>query len=169
MPVLRHSKSNSRVSEQTLLASSGIFLQTDFLDTRSLTALYESWLHETMRYHLLTDLILLIHIAFVGFVLLGGLLALIWRPVTWLHLPAAAWGAIVELSGWICPLTPLENWLREQAGESGYRGDFIAYYLLPILYPDALTREVQVTLGLVVVLLNAAVYWWLWRKQIFVS
>lgn len=119
-----------------------------------------------MWFNFLADLVLLVHIAFVGFVLFGGLLALKWRRVMWLHLPAAAWGAIVELKGWICPLTPLENWLREQAGEAGYRGDFVAYYLLPILYPESLTREVQATLGLVVVLLNAAIYWWLWHKRI---
>lgn len=120
-----------------------------------------------MWYHLAADLVLLVHLAFVGFVLVGGLLALKWRPVMWLHLPAVAWGAIVEFSGWICPLTPLENWLREQAGEAGYRGDFLAYYLLPILYPNTLTREVQSTLGLAVVVLNAAVYWWLWQKRTF--
>ena len=122
-----------------------------------------------MWYHLFADLVLLIHGAFVGFVLFGGLLALRWRLVVWVHLPAAAWGVIVELSGWICPLTPLENWLRAQAGETGYHGDFITSYLLPILYPDTLTREVQMILGCVVVLLNAAIYWWLWRRQVFLG
>lgn len=122
-----------------------------------------------MWYHLFADLVLLLHLAFVGFVLLGGLLALKWRRVMWLHLPVAAWGAIVEFSGWICPLTPLETWLRAQAGDTGYRGDFIAYYLLSILYPEALTREVQTILGLVVVVCNAAVYWWLWQRQVFLG
>lgn len=122
-----------------------------------------------MWYHLFADLVLLFHVAFVGFVLLGGLLALKWQRVVWMHLPAAVWGAIVEFSGWICPLTPLENWLRAQAGETGYRGDFIAYYLLSILYPETLTREVQAILGLVVVVFNAAVYWWLWRRQVFLG
>jgi Protein of Unknown function (DUF2784) len=117
-----------------------------------------------MWYHLFADLVVIVHLSFVGFVLLGGLLELKWRSIVWVHLPAAAWGAIVELSGWICPLTPLENWLWEQAGEAGYRGDFITYYLLPILYPETLTREVQTILGLMVVLLNAAIYWWLWKK-----
>jgi len=154
------SKSASHVPEHGILASLAVLFQTDFLDSRSLP-------YRTMWYHLLADLVLLVHIAFIGFVLFGGLLALKWQPVMWAHLPAVAWGAIVEFSGWICPLTPLENLLREQAGENGYRGDFIAYFLLPILYPDALTREVQVALGLVVVLLNAAVYWWLWHKRIF--
>jgi Protein of Unknown function (DUF2784) len=131
------------------------------------TVIYSSLPYKTMWYHLLADLILLVHIAFVAFVLLGGLFALKWRPVMWMHLPAAVWGAIVELSGWICPLTPLENWLREQAGETGYRGDFIAHYLVSILYPGSLTREVQTILGLVVILVNAAIYWWLWQKRIF--
>jgi Protein of Unknown function (DUF2784) len=122
-----------------------------------------------MWYHLFADLVLLLHLAFVGFVLLGGLLALKWRRVMWLHLPATAWGAIVEFSGGICPLTPLETWLWAQAGDTGYRGDFIAYYLLSILYPETLTREVQTILGLGVVVLNVAIYWWLWRRQVFLG
>jgi hypothetical protein len=116
-------------------------------------------------YQLLADLVLIVHLAFVVFVLCGGLLVLKWRWVAWLHLPAAIWGAVVEFTGWICPLTPLENWLRGQGGETSYRSDFITQYLLPVLYPGDLTRDLQLLLGLVVVLLNAAVYWWLWRMQ----
>ena len=116
-------------------------------------------------YQLLADLVLIVHLAFVVFVLCGGLLVLRWRWIAWLHLPAAAWGAVVEFSGWICPLTPLENWLRAQGGEVAYRTDFIARYLLPVLYPGDLTRDLQLLLGTVVVVLNAAVYWWLWRMQ----
>ena len=116
-------------------------------------------------YPLLTDLILLVHMAFVVFVLFGGLLVLRWRWVAWAHLPAAAWGAIIEFTGWICPLTPLENWLREQAGQAGYRSDFITYYLLPVLYPDDLTHEVQLLLGTVVLAINISVYGWLWRRS----
>jgi hypothetical protein len=114
-------------------------------------------------YPLLADLALIVHLAFVVFVLCGGLLVLRWRWIAWLHLPAALWGAFVEFTGWICPLTPLENWLREQAGETSYRSDFIAQYLLPVLYPGDLTRDLQLLLGTGVVVLNAAVYWWLWR------
>ena len=114
-------------------------------------------------YPFLADLALVVHLAFVVFVLCGGLLALKWRWIAWLHLPAAVWGAVVEFTGWICPLTPLENWLREQDGETPYRSDFIAHYLLPVLYPGDLTRGLQVLLGTVVVVLNVAVYWWLWR------
>ena len=116
-------------------------------------------------YPLLADLVLIVHLAFVVFVLCGGLLVLRWRWIAWLHLPAAAWGTVVEFTGWICPLTPLENWLRAQGGRIGNEQDFMARYLLPILYPGDLTRDLQLLLGTVVVVLNAAVYWWLWRTQ----
>ena len=116
-------------------------------------------------YPLLANLVLIVHLAFVVFVLCGGLLVLRWRWIAWLHVPAIAWGAFVEFSGWICPLTPLENWLRAQGGDISYRSDFIAQYLLPVLYPGDLTRDLQLLLGTVVVVLNAAVYWWLWRMQ----
>jgi hypothetical protein len=116
-------------------------------------------------YRLLADLVLILHLAFVVFVLCGGALVLKWRWIAWLHLPAAFWGAVVEFTGWICPLTPLENWLRAQGGQATYRSDFIAQYLLPLLYPDNLTRGIQLLLGAMVVVLNAAVYWWLWRRQ----
>ena len=118
-----------------------------------------------MWYSWLADLILCIHAGFVLFVICGGLLVLRWRWIAWLHLPAVAWGAFVEFSGWICPLTPLENWLHAQGGEATYRSDFIAQYLLPVLYPGGLTRDLQLLLGTVVVVLNTAVYWWLWRMQ----
>ena len=114
-------------------------------------------------YRLLADLVLIIHLAFVVFVLCGGLLVLRWRWIAWLHLPAAVWGAVVEFTGWICPLTPLEVWLRAQSGETSYSSDFIAQYLLPVLYPVDLTQGIQWLLGTVVVVVNVAVYWWLWR------
>ena len=117
-------------------------------------------------YQLLADLVLIVHLAFVVFVLCGGLLVLRWRWIAWLHLPAAVWGAVVEFTGWICPLTPLENWLRTQGGETSYRSDFITQYLLPVLYPGDLTRDLQLLLGTRVVVLNAAAYWWLWRIQV---
>ena len=116
-------------------------------------------------YRLLADLVLILHLAFVVFVLCGGLLVLKWRWIAWLHLPAAFWGAVVEFTGWICPLTPLENWLRAQGGEVTYRSDFIAHYLLPVLYLDNLTRGIQLLLGTMVIVLNVAVYWWLWQRQ----
>lgn len=109
-------------------------------------------------YGFLGDAVLLLHFGFVGFVAAGGLLVLKWRRVAWVHLPAAAWGVAIELSGWICPLTPLENWLREQSGQTPYRADFIARYLLPVIYPEGLTRAAQLALGLAALLLNVAVY-----------
>jgi hypothetical protein len=118
-----------------------------------------------MMYPLLADLVLIVHLAFVVFVLCGGLLVLKWRWIAWLHLPAAVWGAVVEFTGWICPLTPLENWLRVQGGEVSDEHDFTVRYLLPILYPEDLTRGLQLLLGTVVVVLNAAVYWWLWQTR----
>ena len=113
---------------------------------------------------LLADVVLLIHFAFFLFVLFGGLLALRWRPVIWAHLPAVLWGTSIEFSDWVCPLTPLENWLREEGGGAGYDGDFVGRYLLMLLYPDQLTPTVQVVLGIVVMTLNLMVYGWLWKR-----
>jgi Protein of Unknown function (DUF2784) len=88
-----------------------------------------------------------------------------WRSVIWFHLPAAAWGAFIEFSGWVCPLTPLENWLREQGEARAYEGDFLGHYLLTLLYPDNLTRPAQLILGLLVIAMNTAIYLWLWRTR----
>ncbi|WP_041655852.1 DUF2784 domain-containing protein [Azoarcus sp. KH32C] len=104
------------------------------------------------------DVVVLIHAAFIVFVVAGGLLVLRWPRVAWLHLPAALWGATIEIVGGICPLTPLENALRRAAGESGYAGGFVEHYLLPLIYPAALTRELQLGLGLGVMLLNVLLY-----------
>ena len=111
------------------------------------------------------DLVVLVHLAFVLFVVLGGLLALRWRWMPWLHLPAAIWGAAVELFGWYCPLTPLENSLRRAGGAAGYEGGFVERYLLPLLYPGDLTREIQLVLGALVVLVNVAIYLVVWRRR----
>lgn len=111
-----------------------------------------------MAYHILADLVVGLHALFVAFVLVGGLLVLRWSWVAVLHLPAAIWGALIEFKGWICPLTPLENSLRAAAGEAGYQGGFIEHYLLPVLYPAGLTREVQLVLGSVVIAVNLVVY-----------
>jgi Protein of Unknown function (DUF2784) len=104
------------------------------------------------------DLVVVLHFAFVLFVVLGGLLVLRWPRVMYLHVPAAIWGAVIELTGWICPLTPLENALRASAGQAGYQGGFIEHYILPALYPTALTRNIQLLLGALVLLLNLAIY-----------
>lgn len=114
-----------------------------------------------MLYQISADLIVVLHFGFVLFVLLGGLMLIKWPRLIWLHLPAVAWGAFVEFSGWICPLTPLENWLRAQAGEATYAEDFIVRSLSSILYPDALTHEIQLILGTALLVVNLAIYGWL--------
>ncbi len=111
-----------------------------------------------MLYSVLADGVLLFHLGFILFVGGGGLVVLRWPKVVWLHIPVAAWGVWIELSGNICPLTPLENALRRMAGEQGFSGGFIEHYLLPIIYPPGLTRGVQLTLAALVVALNVAVY-----------
>ena len=107
---------------------------------------------------MLADLVVLIHFAFVLFVVLGGLLVLRWPKLAYVHLPVALYGALIELVGWICPLTPLEKRLRESAGLQGYQGGFVEHYILPVLYPAGLTRSVQLVLGLIVVGMNLAIY-----------
>jgi hypothetical protein len=119
-----------------------------------------------MWYSLLADLTVLLHAAFVLFVLFGGLLSVKWPRAIWLHLPALGWGAIVEFTGWLCPLTPLEQWLRTRSGASGYQGDFLLRYLLPVLYPEHLTQSIQTALGVFVIAVNVTIYGWLWRKKL---
>ena len=111
-----------------------------------------------MIYQALADFVVLTHLAFILFALLGGLLALRWRWVPWVHLPAVCWGVAVEFFGWFCPLTPIENSLRRASGSAGYSGGFIERHLMPIIYPAELTREFQLFLGCVLVVVNLAVY-----------
>jgi hypothetical protein len=113
----------------------------------------------------LADLIVAIHFSFILFVIFGGFLVLKWRKLIWLHLPAAMWGALIEFAGWICPLTSLETQLRSASG-GGYANGFIEHYIIPIIYPSALTREIQMSLGLAVILLNLFVYRKLFLKRI---
>lgn len=118
-----------------------------------------------MLYKLLADAVAVFHLLFVAFAVLGGLLALGWRWIPWLHLPALAWGATVEFAGWICPLTPLENWLRVAGGVAGYGGGFVDHYLLPVLYPASLDRELQLVLGSGLLAINGAAYFlFFWRS-----
>jgi len=111
-----------------------------------------------MAFRILADATVAVHVAFVLFVVFGGLIVVRWPRVAWVHLPAAGWGAWVEFAGWVCPVTPLENWLREQGGGTAYTSSFIERYLLPILYPESLSRELQWTLGGMVLAINAVVY-----------
>jgi hypothetical protein len=112
---------------------------------------------------LMADAVLLLHAAFALFAIGGGWLALRWRRLIYLHIPALLWGVTVELTGWICPLTPLENRLRAAAGEPVYGGDFLQHYLTTALYPAALTRAVQIALAALLLLANAGAYGALWR------
>jgi hypothetical protein len=109
-------------------------------------------------YALLADAVVLCHFAFIVFVFGGGFLVLRWPRLAWVHLPAVVWGALVEMMGWICPLTPVENRFRELAGASAYRGDFVTRYLLRIIYPENLTPRIQLLLGSAVLVVNAALY-----------
>jgi hypothetical protein len=117
-----------------------------------------------MPYGLLADFVLLVHAGFVVFVVLGGLPVLRWPRLAWLHLPAVAWGAGIEFAGAICPLTPLEIHLRSLAGQQGYAGGFVEHYVFALLYPEGLTRNVQLALGLLVLVINALVYAIVWRR-----
>jgi hypothetical protein len=115
-------------------------------------------------YRYLADAVLLVHAAFVAFVVLGGLWVILRPKLAWVHLPIVAWGAGIELTGGICPLTPLENYYRQLAGEQGFPGGFVEHYLLATLYPEGLTRSVQIALGLIVIAINSALYLAAWRR-----
>jgi hypothetical protein len=119
-----------------------------------------------MFFRALADLVVLTHLAFIVFVVVGGLLALRWRWVPWVQMPSALWGAVIEIRGWICPLTPLENGLRQRAGDAGYAGGFVEHYVLPVVYPGSLTPTVQVFLALLVVVANGLIYFLVWRRVV---
>jgi len=109
-------------------------------------------------YRLLADVVVAVHLGFVLFVVAGGFLILRWPRTAWVQLPAALWGVLVEWSGWVCPLTPLENWLRAEGAAAGYAGGFVERYLLPVLYPASLTRGTQVLLGATALVVNLIAY-----------
>jgi hypothetical protein len=118
-----------------------------------------------VTYRILADAVLVLHFAFIAFAVLGGLAVLRWPRLAWLHLPAALWAAGISFAGWTCPLTPLENRLRRLGGEGGFEGGFVEHYLTSAIYPEGLTRGVQVALGIFVVALNLAVYLRLLRRR----
>ena len=118
-----------------------------------------------MRYTFLADVVVVVHLLFVAFVLFGGVLVWRWTRLGLIHIPAVVWGVLIEWTGGVCPLTPLENWLRREAGASGYSTDFLGRYLLPLLYPDGLTRSMQLILGGAVVAVNAAAYARFWVRR----
>ena len=118
-----------------------------------------------MSYRLLADFVLVVHAAFVVFVMLGGVAVLRWPRLAWVHLPVVIWGAGIEFAGGICPLTPLENHWRRLAGEQGYTGGFVEQYVLAALYPEGLTRGIQLALGLLVIAVNAVIYFRVWTRH----
>jgi hypothetical protein len=118
-----------------------------------------------MLFRVLADIVLVLHFAFVLFVVFGGVLALRWRRLALVHVPIALYGAIIEFVGFVCPLTPLEVWLRRRGGEAGYAEGFVEHYITAAIYPTGLTREIQFALGVVVLLINAAVYTVWWRRR----
>ena len=117
-----------------------------------------------MFYSLAADALLIVHLLFVLFVILGALLVMKWRWVICLHLPAVLWGIIIEFSHGICPLTPWENRLRLAAGEANYESSFIEHYLIPLIYPAHLTNNIQIVLGCLVIIVNLGLYLWLALK-----
>ncbi len=117
-----------------------------------------------MNNWLLANTLVLLHLAFILFVVAGGLLVRWQRPIAWLHLPALVWGVLVELMGWTCPLTPLENHFRKLSGEAGYTGGFIEHYLIPLIYPETLTAAAQYLLASLVLAINLPIYLWLWQR-----
>lgn len=121
-----------------------------------------------MAWRLAADGVLLLHLSFVLFVALGALLVVRFPRVGWIHVPAVAWGAWIELSGRLCPLTTVENRLRRAAGDAGYGGGFIEHYIFPIVYPPGLTRTAQLWIAMAVIAINVAAYAWLlsrWRRS----
>jgi hypothetical protein len=117
-----------------------------------------------MRDRLLADAVVLLHLGFIVFVVLGGVLVAWRRGVAWLHLPALAWGLYAEWTSTVCPLTPLENALRHAAGQAGYPGGFVEHYLVRVIYPPGLTPAMQAAIAVVMAVANVALYAWAWRR-----
>lgn len=111
-----------------------------------------------MASHFAATTIALLHFGFILFVLFGGILLLKWPRLVWLHLPAAAWGVLIEFFSWYCPLTKWENYFLQVAGKAGYSDGFVSHYLMPIIYPAGLTRGLEIAIGVFVLLLNSAIY-----------
>jgi hypothetical protein len=116
-------------------------------------------------YRTLADVVVTFHFGFVLFVVLGGVAVLRWRRAAYVHLPCAAWGALIELGGWTCPLTPLENHLRSLGREAGYAGSFVEHHITRLMYPAGLTRGMQLAIGIFVIAVNVLVYWRAFRRR----
>ena len=121
-----------------------------------------------MHYRLLADFVVILHLAFIVFVILGGIIIIWWRKAGWIHLPSVVWAGWIEFSGGICPLTPLENWLRIQGGQATYPVDFVDKYIMPLVYPPGLTRGIQIGLAAIVIFINGLLYGYLylsWKRR----
>ncbi len=121
-------------------------------------------MHTRMVYRFLADAVALLHLAFIIFVVVGGLTLLRWPKLVWLHLPAAIWGVLIEFAGWYCPLTVLENALLRRAGLAGYEGGFVSHYIFALIYPAGLTRGMEIAIGTFVLVVNVSVYVKLWKS-----
>lgn len=117
-----------------------------------------------MLFALGADFLVLVHLCFIIFVILGGFMLLKWRWLIFMHLPALIWAVLLEFQGWLCPLTPVEQTLRQMAGQQGYEGGFIQHYILPIIYPPALQQDIQFILGVLLILINVIIYLWVFLK-----
>ena len=118
-----------------------------------------------MFYLILADLVVIVHLLFIIFAILGGLLLIFRRSLIFVHIPAAIWAALISFKGWICPLTPLENYLRNAAGSEGYVEGFVSHYLIPVIYPTGLTLNIQLALGIFVVVINIGIYSFVYYKH----
>lgn len=125
-----------------------------------------SALGQLMLLKIAADIIVLVHLMFIIFVVTGGLFVLKWPKIAWLHIPAAIWGALIEFAGWVCPLTPVENSLRAAGGKVAYQSGFINHYVIPVVYPAGLTREIQLVMGCMVIVLNILIYGMLIVKKV---
>lgn len=119
-----------------------------------------------MFYWIAANLLVVVHLGFICFVLIGGFLVFRWRRLVFLHIPAVVWGALIEYQGWLCPLTPWEQQLRQAGGMAGHSGGFIEHYLLPVLYPAYVSRDAQFILGTFVIVLNLAIYGWMIMQRV---
>lgn len=116
-----------------------------------------------MHYRILADMTVLIHLCFIAFSVLGGFLVLRGKWWACVHIPAVLWAALIEFRGWLCPLTPIENWLRRAGGAAGYKAGFVEHYIVPIIYPSLLTQKMQMTLGILLLTVNLFIYAWAWH------
>jgi hypothetical protein len=127
--------------------------------------LYIYHVDSAVYYQILADGVVVLHLLFIIFVVLGGIMTLGWTKVIWVHIPCVLWAIIVELTGLICPLTPLENELRSKAGQGTYSGDFVIQYLEPVIYLEGLTRQLQIILGVMAALINIIMYTWIYLRK----